>query len=124
MKTLVTILHMAGFNFERKDRSVLRDDLLSTKRGGDVVVYFADYIRYKRRTDLESADIESIWLEINLKDTKPILISSAYRPPNSSVQGLNDFSLQVENAASQTDEINFLGDFNINLLSDETQSRL
>ena len=120
------ILHMDGFNFERKDRSVLRDDSLSTKRGGGVVVYIADYIRYmyKRRTDLESADIESIWLEINLKNTKPILISSVYRLPNSSVQWLNDFSLQVENAASQTDEIYFLGDFNINLLSDETQSRL
>ena len=61
------ILHMDGFNFERKDRSVLRDDSLSTKRGGGVVVYIADYIRYKRRTDLESVDIESIWLEINLK---------------------------------------------------------
>ena len=117
------ILHMDGFNFERKDRSVLRDDSLSTKRGGGVVVYIADHIRYKRQTDLESADIESIWLEINLKNTKPILISSVYRPPNSSVQRLNDFSLQVENAASQTDEIYFLGDFNINLLSDETQSR-
>ena len=57
------------------------------------------------------------------KNTKLILISSVYRPPNSSVQWLNDLSLQVENAASQTDEIYFLGDFNINLLSDETQSR-
>ena len=68
------------FNRERLCRSVLRDDSLSTKRGGGVVVYIADYIRYKRRTDLESADIESIWLEINLNDTKPILISSVYRP--------------------------------------------
>ena len=53
--------------------------------------------------------------------TKPIHISSVYTPPNSSVQWLNDFSLQVENAASQNDEIYLLGDFNINLLSDETQ---
>ena len=54
------ILNMDGFNFERIDRSVLSDDSLSTKRGGGVVVYIADYIKYKRRTDLESADIESV----------------------------------------------------------------
>ena len=58
---------MDGSNIERKDRSVLGHDSLSTKRGGGIVVYIADYIRYKLRTDLESADIESIWLEINLK---------------------------------------------------------
>ena len=32
-------------------------------------------------------------------------------------------SFQTEKAASAADEIHFLGDFNINLLSDETQSR-
>ena len=69
------ILHMDGFNFERKDRSVLRDDSLSTKRGGGVVVYIADYIRYKRRTDLDPADIESIWLEINLKILNRFLLA-------------------------------------------------
>ena len=69
------ILHMDGFNFERKDRPVLRDDSLSSKRGGGVVVYIADYIGYKRRTDLESADIESIWLEINLKILNRFLLA-------------------------------------------------
>ena len=36
---------------------------------------------------------------------------------------INEFPLQIEKAASAADEIHFLGDFNINLLSEETQSR-
>ena len=67
------ILQMEGFNFERKDRAALRQGALNTNRGGGVVVYIADHIKYKRRNDLESSEIESIWLEINLKNTKPFL---------------------------------------------------
>ena len=39
------------------------------------------------------------------------------------MQWLNEFSLQVEKATTAADEIYFLGDFNINLLSDDAQSR-
>ena len=39
------------------------------------------------------------------------------------MQRINEFSLQIEKAASAADEIHFLGDFNIILLSDETHSR-
>ena len=42
-------LQMKGFNFERKDRAALRLGALNTKRGGGVVVYIADHIKYMRR---------------------------------------------------------------------------
>ena len=113
---------MEGFNFECKHRAALWQDVLNTKRSGDVVVYIAYHIKYKRRNDLESSEIESIWLEINLKNTKPCLISSVYRPPSSHMQWINEFSFQTEKAASAADEIHFLGDFNITLFSDETKS--
>ena len=64
------ILQMEGFNFERKDRAALRQGALNTKRGGGVAVYIADHIKYKRRNDFESSEIESIWLEVNLKKHK------------------------------------------------------
>ena len=53
--------------YDDKDRAALRQDAFNTKRGGGVVVYIVDHIKYKRRNDLESSKIESIWLEINLK---------------------------------------------------------
>ena len=65
-----TILQTEGFKFECKDREALRQGTLDTKRGGSVVVYIADHIKYKRRNDLESSEIESVWLEINLKKHK------------------------------------------------------
>ena len=117
------ILQIDGFHFECKDRTALRQGALNTKRGGGVIVYIADLIKYKRRNDPRSSEIETIWLEINLKNTKPFLISSVYRPPSSHVQWINEFSLQIEKAASAADEMHFLEDFNINLLSDETHSR-
>ena len=106
---------------EGKDRAALKQGTLNTKHGVGVVVYIADHIKNKRRNDLEISETESIWLEINLKktNTKPILIGSIYRAPSSSVQSINEFSLQT----SAADEIYFLGDFNINLLSDDTQGR-
>ena len=64
------ILQMEGFNSERKDRAALRQGVLNTKRVGGVVVYIADHIKFKHWNDLESSEIESIWLEINLKKHK------------------------------------------------------
>ena len=65
------------------------------------------------------------WINLarnQLKKHKTFLIRSVYRPPSSHVQLINEFSLQIEKAASTADEIHFLGDFNINLPSDETQT--
>ena len=39
-------------------------------KGGGVLFYVADHINYVRRNNLESSDIESIWLEIKLKNNK------------------------------------------------------
>ena len=50
------ILHMEGFNFEHKDRAALKQGTLNTKRGGGVVVYIADHIKYKR--DFEISETE------------------------------------------------------------------
>ena len=61
------ILQIEGFHFECKDRTALRQGALNTKRGGGVIVYIADLIKYKRRNDPRSSEIETIWLEINLK---------------------------------------------------------
>ena len=56
------ILHIDGYTFERKDRDACT--AIDTKNGGGVVVYIRDNINYTRRIDLETSDVESIWLEI------------------------------------------------------------
>ena len=98
-----------GFNFERKDRK--------GKSGGGILVYVSQLLNYKRRTDLEG-EIETIWLEISLPHSKPILYCSAYRPPSAPVAWIDLFTKQIEHASCCGNEIIISGDMNINLMQD------
>ena len=92
------------------------------KRGlaGGVAVYIKDNILWKRRYDLETNDIESIWLEIFIAKSKSILIATFYRPPGSSVYLPNDFNKTFNdmllNGTKENKEIIILGDFNADYL--------
>ena len=66
-----------GFDFCRKDRAETQD-----KSGGGIILYFRNTLTCKRRPDLEISKIETIWMEIELPNSKPVLICSAYRPPS------------------------------------------
>ena len=44
------------------------------------MIYVKDCLRYKRRVDLESRNIESIWIELT-NNHKRILFGLFYRPP-------------------------------------------
>ena len=46
------------------------------------MIYVKDSVHYTRRNDLEPQNIECIWIEIQLKQTR-ILFELFYRPPNS-----------------------------------------
>ena len=50
--------------------------------GGGVALYVRDTIPCKRRTDLELRDLESVWVELQVK-CKRILVGGFYKPPNS-----------------------------------------
>ena len=59
-------LNMRGYTHERKDRSD-SDDISTSANGGGVLIYMRDQLNYVGRHDLESHEIESIWIEIKLK---------------------------------------------------------
>ena len=98
-----------GFNFERRDRE--------GKSGGGILVYVSQLLNYKRRPDLEG-EIETVWLEVSLPNSKPILYCSAYRPPSATVAWIDLFTKQIERASCCGNEIIISGDMNINLLQD------
>jgi hypothetical protein len=61
---------MSGFEKPiRKDRN---------SAGGGVIVYFENNIRFSRRDDLESANVESMWFELFTKQSS-ILVNITYR---------------------------------------------
>ena len=106
-------LNIDGFTFERRDRK--------SREGGGVLVYVSNKIDYKRREDIETGETESIWIEINLPHTKPILFCSVYRPPNSPTEWIDTFETEVMKASSPNNpEIIIAGDLNIDMYKNDT----
>ena len=52
--------------------------------GGGLIIYLSNNVRAKRRSDLESPSIETIWVECEVMGIK-LLICNCYRPPNGGV---------------------------------------
>ena len=67
-----------------------------TGKGGGVLIYVADHVDYERRIDLESTEVESIWIEIKIKNSKSFLACSVYRPPSANAEWCEKFAEQIE----------------------------
>jgi len=59
---------------------ILRRD--RARHGGGVCVYIRSDIAFNERLDLQNEIIETLWIDLLLPKTKPILIGTCYRPPN------------------------------------------
>lgn len=104
---LVTI---DGFEFLRKDRA----DTVN-KFGGGLLLYFRNTIKYKRRPEFETSNIETLWAEIELPNAKPVLVCTVYRPPNVSHEWIDLFEVELSIAQTSGLEFIIMGDFNIDL---------
>ena len=102
---------------ERKDRA-------GDNHGG-VMIYVKDCLHYKRRADLESRNIESIWIELT-NNHKRILFGLFYRPPNSDSSYLSDIEDSIALAVDSPgiSDIIITGDFNLNVLSPQTARKI
>ena len=109
----MNIVNINGYSIERKDRDSCTD--IQTDKGGGIVIYIRDKLEYTRRHDLESPDIQSIWIEVKIKNAKSFLICSVYRPPSSTADWPDIFSRQIEMSLSSNNEIYLMGDFNIDI---------
>ena len=101
---------MHGYQLERKDRDQCR--FVSSENGGGVLMYIANHVNYNRRHDLESNKVESIWLEIKLRNTKSFLVCSVYRPPSAKVDWVDSFAEEIDKSLADFDEIYIMGDIN------------
>ena len=97
----------------RKDRNI--------NNGGGLIIYIKNNICYKHRPDLESDNLENIWVEIrSLKNE--YLIGLFYRPPNASVHFWDNFDNTIEKASEENLGLVILGDFNHDILKTNTSS--
>ena len=95
-------IQILGYNILRRDRN---------RHGGGVCVYIRSDIAFNERWDLQNKIIETLWIDLLLPKTKPILISTCYRPPNQT-HFLECFENILASIRSDV-ELYILGDFNI-----------
>ena len=107
-------LYINNYTLFRKDRS--HHD--TTGHHG-LALYIHDSISdfAKRREDLESPTVESLWVQIKHKRNAPVLICLIYRNPTTPT--LKDWTLDfldmMDNLPNINSDIILIGDFNINL---------
>ena len=87
---------------------------------GGIIVYVRDSINAKRRGDFETNDISCLWLEISPVKGKSFLVGNMYRPPVSKVEYNDRFEEFIDNVLNEEKEFILLGDFNKNLLNEDT----
>ena len=96
---------------------IIRRDTAKQGHTG-IAVYIHDniYPFVKRRTDLESTEVECIWLEIKCSMSSPLLLAYMYRHPRSTDEWLDDFVQMMVNVPLNNRNMVLLGDFNFNML--------
>ena len=103
-----------GYKFERKDRG---------SNGGGVGCYIKDKYTYVRRFDLESDEIELMWLEIKQVNTKSLFVGVTYRKPSQHNSFFDILEGEIERVMSISNNVILLGDFNCNMLTENVLSR-
>ena len=82
------LIHLNGYDVLRKDRN---------RMGCGVAIYCRDNINIKNRNDLVPDSLEALCVEVRKPKSKPILIVSCYRPPNSNHEVLKLIENLIKN---------------------------
>ena len=101
-----TVFDIPGYSFISRCRD--------KGKGGGVAAYISEKTTWERRKDLESEEIECIWIEI--KQTQ------ANHPPDSSKYLSKEFNNHLHNmlskASESSKEVILVGDVNVNYLNE------
>ena len=98
-----------GYDIIRRDRNI---------HGGGVAFYVAQSLTYVNRQDLLShEDLEILTVEIKKPKSKPFLVTTWYRPPDSKVEIFDKFESYLLKLDQEDKESIIMGDTNCNLLS-------
>ena len=107
-----------GISESKLDDSVLTseiqiDEYERNRHGGGVACYIRNDLSYNVQSFFPK-DIENIFFELLLPNTKPIVVGTIYRPPNQT-NFMEIFNESLSKVDTNNVETYILGDFNINL---------
>ena len=104
-------VEIPGYDIVRLDRN---------RNGGGVAMYIRKNIPYIIRQDLAFHALELICIEIRKPKSKPLLIATWYRPPNSSHDLFQNFEQFLKQLDDENMEFILTGDLNCNFLESTT----
>ena len=82
------------------------------------LIYVRSNINFQLRTDLSPNNLECLTVEISNPRSKPFLVSTWYRPPQSPPDLFSTFERIIDKIDAENLELYLMGDLNCNLLSD------
>ncbi|XP_059802213.1 uncharacterized protein LOC132378916 [Hypanus sabinus] len=100
-------MNIQGYTSYRKDR-------LTGKRGG-VALLVRNDIQSLARGDIESGNVESVWLVLRNSKSRKTLMGVIYQPPNSSLDVGCKLSEELKLACCKGNDTVVLGDFNMQI---------
>ena len=104
-------VYLSGYEIVRKDRKT------NGRRGGGVCVYYVKCNRnYKIREDLNSDELEYLTVEINKPRSRPLLVSTWYRPPDTPTCHFDYFENIMKKVDMTSYDYFLLGDINVDLM--------
>ena len=118
-----------GYNLIRLDRKWSDPERPSkTKKGGGVACYVGKGLNFSdsalANLNVSCKDVEMLWLKLSLKNVRPIVVVSIYRPPQGNHARCCELignALEKANLKDNTD-IFLLGDFNVNFADKKSPS--
>jgi len=103
-------VNIPGYEIVRRDRQI------NGRRGGGVCFYLRSNLNFKVCEELMIDRLECLTVEISKPHSRPFLVSTWYKPPNSPPDLFNDFENLIGNFDGSNRELYLVGDLNTNLL--------
>ena len=92
-----------------------RDRNINGILGGGVCFYVRQNIGYLTRHDLSMDQLENLCIEIRKPRSKPFLVATWYRPPDSLIDKFSYFETLVGKIDAENVEYHLMGDLNCDL---------
>ena len=93
----------------------IRLDPLLPKQTG-LTLFINQSITFSRVCSLEQFGVESVWIEVKVKKSKPVLFGFMYRHPSERICWIDKFNDMMDAATLSDREVIILGDFNMDLM--------
>ena len=113
------LLYIDGYNLLRLDRSWKEENVSHVKKGGGLAIYIKQDLHVSldklKKFNVSTKNIEVQWVEVNMENSRNIIIGNIYRPPQGDINTCCDFLTDTVNdiVLANNADIFLLGDFNV-----------